>query len=136
LEHLVLKAVVVMVLKRPTTIHVLLAALDQDTSEMRLVRQMLTADGRFLSRRAWERLLGAVVTTVPNETTCPGDDLLAQLVPFQQDGRTVAIDSMPLRTRLRLAQGHKNDWETGHCNRIMKGLERVDDSGDTGGVDL
>jgi hypothetical protein len=50
-ERLFLKGVVVMVLKRVTTVHGLLAVLAQDTAEMNQVRQMLTEGGRFPSRR-------------------------------------------------------------------------------------
>src|SRR5262245_52582554 len=65
-ERLFLKGVVVMVLKRVPTVHGLLAVLERDTPEMRRVRQALTANGHFPSRRTWERRLATVATTLPD----------------------------------------------------------------------
>jgi len=110
-ERLFLKGVVVMVLKRVTTVHGLLAVLDQDTAEMRQVRRMLIVNGRFPSRRTWERRLAAIATTLPDQIACLGDDLVALLNPWQERGRAVAIDSTPLRARGGV--WHKKDREAG-----------------------
>lgn len=110
-ERLFLKGVVVMVLKRVTTVHGLLAVLEQDTSEMHQVRQLLTEGGRFPSRRTWERRLAAIATTLPDQIACLGDDLVTLLDPWQERGRAVAIDSTPLRARGGV--WHKKDREAG-----------------------
>jgi len=98
-DRLFLKGVVVMVLKRLATVHALLAVLEQDTAEMRQVRQTLTENGRFPSRRTWERRLAAIATTLPDDIACLGDHLVTLLDPWQDRGRAVAIDSTPLRAR-------------------------------------
>lgn len=110
-ERLFLKGVVVMVLKRVTTVHGLLAVLEQDTAEMRQVRQVLTEGGRFPSRRTWERRLAAIATTLPADIACLGTRLVALLDPWQERGRAVAIDSTPLRARGGV--WHKKDREAG-----------------------
>jgi hypothetical protein len=47
LNRLFLQAVVIVVLKQLPTVHALLAMLDQPTPEMRRLRALLTAGGRF-----------------------------------------------------------------------------------------
>ncbi len=110
-DQLFRKGGVVMVVKRLATVHALLAVLDQDTTEMRQVRQLLTEDGRFPSRRTWERRLGAIATTLPDVIACLGDELVRLLAPWQDRGRAVAIDSTPLRARGGV--WHKKDRAAG-----------------------
>jgi Transposase DDE domain len=110
-DRLFLKGVVVMVLKRVTTVHALLAVLDQDTPEMRAVRDLLTIDGRFPSRRTWERRLAAITTMLPNQIADLGDELVRLLDPWHDRGRAVAIASTPLRARGGV--WHKKDREAG-----------------------
>lgn len=110
-DRLFLRGVVVMVVKHLTTVHALLAVLDQDTVEMRQVRQRLTEGGRFPSRRTWERRLAAITATLPDHIAGLGDDLVALLDPWQDRGRAVAIDSTPLRARGGV--WHKKDREAG-----------------------
>jgi hypothetical protein len=98
-ERLVLKALVVMVVKRLPTVHALLAVLDQDTPEMRRMRTLLTELGRFPARRTWERRLAAVPATLPAQIACLGEQLLGRLDPWHDCGRAVAIDSTPLHAR-------------------------------------
>jgi Transposase DDE domain len=98
-ERLFLKALAVMVLKRLPTVHALLAVLAQPTPEMRQLRLLLTEDGRFPSRRTWERRLAAVPATLPDRIACLGRHLLALLDPWRDCGRAVAVDSTPLRAR-------------------------------------
>ncbi len=98
-ERLFLKALVIMVLKRLSTVHALLAVLDQPTAEMRRLRQLLTENGRFPARRTWERRLAMVPATLPDQLACLGDELLALLDPWHDRGRAVAIDSTVLAAR-------------------------------------
>jgi hypothetical protein len=110
-DRLFLKALVVMVLKRLPTAHALLAVLAQPTPEMQRLRLLLSENGRFPSRRTWERRLAAAPATLPAQIACLGRRLLEQLRPWQNCGRAVAIDSTPLP-----ACGgvwHKKDREAG-----------------------
>ena len=67
-ERLCLKALVIMLVRDVTTVDGLLAVLDQPTPEMRALRERLTFDGRFPSRRTWERRLNALPDTSPART--------------------------------------------------------------------
>jgi len=98
-DRLFLKALVVMVLKRLPTVHALLAVLDQPTLEMRQLRELLTEDGRFPTRRTWERRLAAVPATLPAQIACLGQELVGLLDPWRERGRAVAIDSPVLHAR-------------------------------------
>jgi hypothetical protein len=98
-DRLVLKALVVMVLKRLPTAHALLAVLDQPTPEMRRLRALLTVDGRFPTRRTWERRLAALPATLPARVARFGSHLIALLDPWRERGRAVAIDSTVLAAR-------------------------------------
>jgi len=110
-ERLFLKAVVLMVLRRIPTVHLLLAVLDQPTPEMRQVRALLAEDGRFPTRRTWERRLAALPDSLPARIGLLGRELTAALEPWGADGRAAAIDSTVLRARGGV--WHKQDREAG-----------------------
>ena len=94
-DRLFLKALVVMVVRRLTTVHGLLAVLAEP--DMALVRARLTlADGRYPSRRTWERRLGTLPDTLPALIALLGAHLVALLNPWAAGGRAVAIDSTAL----------------------------------------
>jgi hypothetical protein len=59
-EKLFLKAVVIMIVRRLHRVGELLAVLDEPTSEMRMVRELLREEGRFPCRRTFERRLKAL----------------------------------------------------------------------------
>lgn len=96
-QRLVLKAVVIMVVRRLPTVHALLAVLDQP--EMASVRALLCEGGRSPSRRTWERRLKALPASLPAQIACLGEALVQRLQPWQQGGRAAAIDSTPLAAR-------------------------------------
>src|SRR3954464_9233640 len=98
-ERLFLKALVIMLVRDVATVDGLLAILDQPTSEMRALRDRLTLDGRFPSRRTWERRLNALPGTLPARIACLGAYLVAQIQPWETSGRAVAIDSTVLQAR-------------------------------------
>jgi hypothetical protein len=98
-ERLFLKALVVMLVKRLSTVHALLAALEQPTPEMHRLRALLAEDGRAPARRTWQRRLGALPATLPAQIACLGRFLVVLLDPWQHDGRAAAIDSTVLRAR-------------------------------------
>src|SRR4249919_30253 len=95
-ERLFLKALVIMVLKRLPSVHALLAVLDQPTPEMVRLRGLLTEDGRFPTRRTWDRRLAAVPATLPAQIACFGAHLIGLLDPWRTRGRAVAVDSTVL----------------------------------------
>jgi hypothetical protein len=79
------------------TVHTLLAVLDQPTSEMQALRALVQEQGRYPSRRTWERRLPAIPATLPAQIGCLGRYLVALIDPWQQDGRAAAVDRTPLR---------------------------------------
>lgn len=108
-ERLFLKALVIMVVKRLPTIHLLLSVLEQPTAEMQQVRALLTEGGRYPTRRTWERRLGTLPATLPAQIGCLGRLLVEQVAPWPDSSPLAAIDSTALR-----AQGgvwHKQDRE-------------------------
>lgn len=112
-DRLFLKALVIMVLRQLTTVHALLAVLDQPTPEMQRLRGLLMEDGRYPSRRTFERRLAAIPDTLPAQIACLGQHLLASIQPWEHSGRAVAIDSTVMRA-LGGAVWHKRDREAGH----------------------
>ena len=91
--------------------HTLLAVLDQPTPEMRRLRALLTEDGRYPTRRTWERRLKRLPATLPAQIACLGRHLVALLVPWPDGGAAAAIDSTALRARGGV--WHKKDREAG-----------------------
>jgi hypothetical protein len=110
-DRLFLKAVVLMVLRRIPTVHLLLEVLAQPTLEMRQVRALLAEDGRFPTRRTWERRLAALPDSLPARIGLLGRELTAALEPWGADGRAAAIDSTVLQARGGV--WHKQDREAG-----------------------
>src|SRR5262245_58159645 len=98
-DRLFLKALVVMVVKHLPTVHALLAVLEEPPPEMVRLRALLTVDGRYPSRRTWERRLAAIPATLPARIACLGAHLVARLDPWRDRGRAVAVDSTALRAR-------------------------------------
>jgi len=108
-DRLFLKALVIMLVRHLHTVHELLTVLDQPTPEMQLLRVRLTEQGRFPSRRTWERRLAALPETLPAQIGCLGRHLVALIQPWASCGRAVAIDSTVLRARGGV--WHKKDRE-------------------------
>jgi hypothetical protein len=101
-----------MVLRQLATVHALVAVLDQPTPEMQHLRQLLMEDGRYPSRRTFERRLAAIPETLPAQIACLGRHLLALIQPWTDAGRAVAIDSTVVRA-FGGAVWHKRDREAG-----------------------
>src|SRR5262247_1107175 len=111
-DRLFLKALVIMIVRRLHKVHAFLAVLAEPTSEMHRLRGLLTdTQGRFPSRRTWERRLAAIPDTLPAQIGCLGRHLVDLLQPWQDCARAAAIDS----TVLRALGGvwHKKDREAG-----------------------
>jgi len=108
-DRLFLKALVIMIVKRLPTVPLLVAVLDQPTVAMQQLRELLGEQGRYPSRRTFERRLAAIPETLPAQIACVGQALLAVLQPWETCGQAAAIDSTVLR-----ANGgvwHKKDRE-------------------------
>lgn len=108
-DRLMLKAVVVMLVRRVTTAHGLWAIITQPTAEMGEVRGLLTEHGRLPCRRTWERRLAHLPDTLPAQIAWFGEYLAAVIQPWRGGGAIAAIDSTVLR-----ANGgvwHKKDRE-------------------------
>jgi hypothetical protein len=96
-DRLFLKALVIMIVRHLHKVHELLSVLAQDTPEMQTLRALLTENGRYPSRRTWERRLAAIPETLPAQIGCFGRALVALIQPWVCCGRAAAIDSTVLR---------------------------------------
>jgi len=110
-DGLFLKALVIMILRHLHTVYELLTVLDQPTAEMSQLRRLLYVNGRFPSRRTWERRLQALPETLPAQIGALGRHLVSLLRPWATCGRAVAIDSTTLRARGGV--WHKKDRDAG-----------------------
>jgi hypothetical protein len=98
-DNLFLKALVIMIVRRLSSPGELLTVLQQPTEEMQTLRQLLTTDGRFPTRRTWERRLAALPATLPAQIGCLGRHLVRLIQPWLRHGRAAAIDSTVLRAK-------------------------------------
>jgi len=112
-DRLFLKALIIMVLRHLPTVHALLAVLEQPSPEMQHLRHLLMEDGRYPSRRTFERRLAAIPDTLPAQIACLGRHLLTVIQPWEHSGRAVAIDSTVVRA-FGGAVWHKRDRAAGH----------------------
>jgi hypothetical protein len=111
-DRLFLKALVIMVLRHLSTVHALLAVLEQPTPEMQQLRLLLMEGGRYPSRRTFERRLGTIPEQLPAQIACLGQHLVALIQPWAACGRAVAIDSTPMPA-FKGAVWHQRDREAG-----------------------
>ncbi len=110
-ERLFMKALVVMIVRRLHKVGELLAVLQEETPEMREVRQLLFEGGRFPSRRTFERRLRAMPNSLANQIDCLGRHLVEVLKPWESRGRAVALDSTPFQAKGGV--WHKKDRQAG-----------------------
>jgi DDE family transposase len=96
-DRLVLKALVIMIVRHLPKVGSLLAVLEEPTPEMRQVRALLAENGRYPTRRTFERRLKAVPESLPAQIGCLGRFLVAQIQPWAEQGPAAALDSTPLR---------------------------------------
>jgi len=100
-----------MIVRRLHKVGELLAVLEEPTPEMRLMRELLREEGRFPSRRTFERRLKALPETLPGQIGSLGRHLVALLGPWARSRRAVALDSTLLRAKGGV--WHKKDKEAG-----------------------
>ncbi|GAC1513553.1 MAG: hypothetical protein NVS2B16_18710 [Chloroflexota bacterium] len=98
-DRLFRKALVIMIVRHLSTVHALLAVLEQPTPEMQHLRSLLTEDGRYPCRRTFERRLNAIPETLPVQIACVGRHLVELIQPFAEHGRAAALDSTILHAR-------------------------------------
>jgi Transposase DDE domain len=110
-EKLFMKALVIMIVRRLHKVGELLAVLEEESAQMREVRQLLFEGGRFPSRRTFQRRLKALPNSLPNQIGCLGRYLVEVLKPWESSGRAVAIDSTTLQAKGGV--WHKKDKEAG-----------------------
>ena len=116
-DRLFLKALVIMIVRHVHTVHELLSILAQPTTEMTTLRQLVTEQESFPSRRTWERRLKAIPQTLPAQIGCLGRHLTSLIQPWQSSGRAVAIDSTILRARGGVwHQKHREKGEIPHTS--------------------
>lgn len=110
-DRLILKALIIMIVRRLYTAYSLLAFLEQESELTEVLRLQLTEKGRFPCRRTWERRQDALPTHLPGLIGCFGRYLVDQLQPWGKDGHAAAIDSTALRAKGGV--WHKKDREAG-----------------------
>jgi hypothetical protein len=110
-DQLFLKALVIMIVRHLLSVHELLGVLAEPTAEMTILRACFCEQGRFPTRRTWERRLKAIPATLPAQIGCLGRHLVCLLEPWSNSGRAVAIESTILRARG--GQWHQKHREQG-----------------------
>ena len=91
-DRLFLKALVIMLVRNLYTVNELLGVLAQPTSEMRVLRALLSTErGEFPSRRTWERRLKALPDALPARIGLLGRHLVALIRPWANCGRWRSI---------------------------------------------
>lgn len=97
-ERLVMKALVIMMIRRLYTAYALLRFLEQDDPLTRDLHLLLTEHGGLPSRRTWERRLAKLPHSLPGLIGYFGRHMVGLLQPWATHGHAVACDSTPLAT--------------------------------------
>lgn len=97
-DRLIVKALIVMIIRRLYSAYALLSFLKQETALTQQLRQQLTLpDGSFPCRRTWERRLAALPDSLPGLIGALGRHLVGLIQPWAQTGGATAVDSTALR---------------------------------------
>jgi hypothetical protein len=110
-DRLVLKALVIMIIRRLYTAYSLLAFLEQESELTSALRLLLSEGGHFPTRRTWERRLHALPDRLPGLIGCLGQHLVVLLTPWGKQNGVAAVDSTPLRAKGGV--WHQKDREAG-----------------------
>ena len=92
-DRLFLKALVIMIVRHLHKVNELLSVLAQPTAEMAMLRSLLSEQGRFPSRRTWERRLKALPASLPAQIGCLGRHLIELIEPCATCGRLAVLSS-------------------------------------------
>jgi hypothetical protein len=97
-DRLIVKALIIMIIRRLYSAYSLLAFLEQETALTQQLRSLLTDEqGRFPSRRTWERRLKLLPEDLPGMIGMLGRYLVRLIQPWAEQGRAAALDSTALR---------------------------------------
>src|SRR5713101_7589077 len=96
-DRLLMKALVVMIIRRLHTAWALLAFLHQEDPVVQPLRAVLTEEGRVPTRRTWERRLAALPSTLPGLSGRRGRPRGTVLTPWARRGHGAACDSTAVR---------------------------------------
>lgn len=97
-DRLILKALVIMIVRRVYSASGLLAFLEQEDAVSVQLRLLLCENGSFPSRRTWERRLAKLPEQLPDLIGCLGRHLVELIQPWADYGRAAAMDSTALKT--------------------------------------
>jgi Transposase DDE domain len=97
-DRLLLKALVIMIIRRLYTAYALRTFLDQEDRVAQQLRLLLHERGRLPTRRTWERRLAALPQPWPGLLSCFGRHLVTLLMPWAPHGRAAAVDRTPWKT--------------------------------------
>ena len=124
-ERLFMKALVIMIVRRLHKVGELFAVLEEDTPEMRGIRNLLQEDGHFPSRRTFERRLKALPEKLPEQIGCLGTHLVAaQTVGQERQGGGHRRHAAKSQGR-RVAQERQRSWQSAlHRNRHRGRLDQ------------
>jgi len=122
-DRLMVKALVIMVIRRLYSAYSLLAFLEQDTALTRQLKELLTnPDGCFASRRTWERRLKALPDTLPGLIGLLGRHLVSLIQPWGQLSGAAALDSTALRAKGGVwHKKHRDKGEVPHSSIDTEG---------------
>src|SRR5262245_53018880 len=104
-DQLMLKASIVMIIRRLYTAPAVLAFLAQDDPTVKQLRALLHEEGDFPSRRTWERRLERLPQHLPGLIGHFGRQLVERLQPWTWYGRAAAM--IALRCAPAVAFGTK-----------------------------
>jgi hypothetical protein len=97
-DRLIVKALIIMIIRRLYSAYSLLAFLEQETALTQQLRTLLTDEhGCFPSRRTWERRLKVLPDDLPGMIGRLGRYLVGLIQPWAEQGRAAALDSTALR---------------------------------------
>ena len=110
-DRLIVKALVIMIIRRLYTAYAVLAFLEPDDVVAKQLKPLRAENGRFPTRRTWERRLAALPQSLPGLIGHFGRFLVSLLNPCARHGRAAAVDSTALKTSGGV--WHKKDKEKG-----------------------
>ena len=111
-EKLMLKALIIMIIRRLYSAYALLSFLEQDDPVIRELYVLLCENGEFPTRRTWERRLAKMINNLPDFIGYYGRYLVSLLKVWDEGMEIVSCDSTALRTGGGV--WHKKDREAGH----------------------
>ena len=97
-DRLILKALLIMIIRRLYSAYALLSFLEQDDEVSKELKQLLHENGSFPTRRTLERRLKALPESLPGLIGYFGRHLAGLLNVWAERGRAVAVDSTALKT--------------------------------------